>query len=368
MLARLSPQNAASTFGASIEQALHSVESRLKRLEDQGGVASLEESHRSLEARVQRLERERDGQARTLERVETLLATRVQELKQSVNRSLEVIVEKVRGETENLRNEMGARDAELRKDFLVEIDGVRDLRKLSDGLAHLEARFLTELKATKDVCMATTVQVGAVEDSLLQVRAAVSDLPPFLWNMSIGDGPHRRPDLSERDFRMQKARAAERGRQHLVAEDVLTPQMAAAQALASIGGDAGHRSGSSAPPPTDTRRRQRDADSESTEPPSPPRRFIAGDEEHRHGNRGGLAKAALAEGIGSRSSSTEGRRKKSGDLRSSRAALVAAEALLDTTAENSVLNHDDDRSTPRRLSRNPHSMARLAAEAFTGST
>lgn len=197
MLARVSPRNAASTFGASIEQALQGVESRVKRLEDQPAVAQLEEAIRSAEARLQRLERDRDGQAKLIERVESLIASRVRDLRQNVDRSLEVIIEKVKGEVESLRGDLATRDAQLRKDFGAEVDAMRDLRRQVDAVADLDARFQAEVKATRDVCMATTVQVGAVEDSLGQVRATVQQLPPFLWGLTLDGAPHRRHILAE---------------------------------------------------------------------------------------------------------------------------------------------------------------------------
>jgi len=191
MLARLSPQNAASTFGASIEQALHGVELRVKRLEDHPSQSSLEEALRSAEARLQRLERDRDGQARLYERVESMVSSRVGDLRQSMNRSLEVIVDKVRGEVENCRKDVSLHDAQLREDVGLELESLRDLRKHMEGVAAMEVRLETEMKATKDVCMSATLQVGGVEESLGQLKTAVRSLPPFLWSLELGDPPYR---------------------------------------------------------------------------------------------------------------------------------------------------------------------------------
>lgn len=307
MLARLSPQNAASTFGASIEQALQGVDVRVKRLEDQPGYAPLEEALRSTEARLQRLERERDGQARTLERVETLVASRVQDLRQSMNRSLEVIVDKVKGETENLRSELGARDAQLRKDLGQELDGVRDLRRLVDGVSSLEVRVQTDLKATKDVCIAATMQLSSVDECLGQLRASVAALPAFLWSLSLGEPPARHPDMRDADaWQHQHAFAEARGR----------PQQSTATGLAGAGGllpaalsgSSGPgflglraRSGSSAPPTAGRGGgREASADSESTEELPSPRRREVQDAATRGGD---LARWALSEGTTARAAS-----------------------------------------------------------------
>jgi len=305
MLARLSPQNAASTFGASIEQALQSLDVRVKRLEEQAGQGALEEAIRGAEARLTRLERERGDQARTLERVEALVASRAQDLRQNVNRSLEVIVDKVRGETESLRAELDDRDTQLRKDFSLELNSMRELRSLVDGISSLEQRVFAELKATKDVAMATALQVGAVEDALCQLRGSLAALPGFLWGLSLqGEAVHRHPIPAHRHQPPSSAGLAR--------------AVAVAEASA---------------------RRLQSPDSESTEPsPRKDKDKQGGDHEQAARHRGGLARAALAEagGAAARTLSAEARRRRrSAERRGNRDTLammrVAGEALMDAT-------------------------------------
>lgn len=345
MLARLSPQNAASTFGASIEQALQSVDVRVKRLEDQAGQGPLEEAVRSAEARLQRLERERDSHAQMLERVEALIASKVQDLRQNVNRSLEVIVDKVRGETENVRADVGARDTQLRKDFSLELDSMKDLRKLVDGFSHIETRFQGDLRTTRDVILATAQQLAALEDSVGHLHASVASLPGFLWALSLGEGPHRHPGSSSLSGQQQH------------------PAGAFTNSLAASALFEGHGSahGIKPHPPSATLRRQ-SPDSDSTELPSP-RRF---DGEHQpRSSRGGLARAALAEGFAHSSSADNRRRRKSGERRSNREALgmmsLAGEALMDAADPKWA----EDRSAPKvGGSHSALGMAKLAGEAL----
>lgn len=368
MLARLTPQNAASTFGASIEQALQSVDVRVKRLEDQAGQVALEEAIRSAEARLQRLERERDGQARTLEKVEALVASRAQELRQNVNRSLEVIVDKVRGETESLRNELSSRDSQLRKDFSLELDNVRELRKLVDSFSDIEDRFQTDFKATKDVCMASILQLGGVEDSLGHLRASVAALPPFLWGLNLGEGPFRSPPLDARRPSQGFAGGLAGG----LAPSALLHGAGGVAAEAGGGKSAsrareGRRSGGSVPA---AGKRRQSPGSDSTEPPSPRRREGENDPSGR--SPGWLARAALAEGP-ARSTSAEARRRKGIEKRSNREALdmasLAGEALLDAADRK---RGDEERGglhAAMALGGRQHSalaIARLAGEAFMG--
>eukprot|EP00405_Crypthecodinium_cohnii_P026206 CAMPEP_0206489256 /NCGR_PEP_ID=MMETSP0324_2-20121206/43076_1 /ASSEMBLY_ACC=CAM_ASM_000836 /TAXON_ID=2866 /ORGANISM="Crypthecodinium cohnii, Strain Seligo" /LENGTH=293 /DNA_ID=CAMNT_0053968789 /DNA_START=127 /DNA_END=1009 /DNA_ORIENTATION=- len=173
-LARLSPRNAASHFGASIEQALASVESRLKRLEEHSNVASLEQALKTAEARIQRLERERESQAQIYERVDSLVSTRVEELRRNVNRSLEVIVDKVKSETEQLHTDFRSQEAKLRKDLAV------DARVLKDLEASLN-EVMEETKAAREV----STRLSAIEEVLSLLTANVNSLPSFLWQMEL---------------------------------------------------------------------------------------------------------------------------------------------------------------------------------------
>jgi len=180
-LARLSPRNAASHFGASIEQALASVESRLKRLEEHSNVASLEQALKTAEARIQRLERERESQAQIYERVDSLVSTRVEELRRNVNRSLEVIVDKVKSETEQLHTDFRSQEAKLRKDLAV------DARVLKDLEASLN-EVMEETKAAREV----STRLSAIEEVLSLLTANVNSLPSFLWQMELSVTGKRR--------------------------------------------------------------------------------------------------------------------------------------------------------------------------------
>lgn len=328
----VSPRNAASHFGASIESALQGVEVRVKRLEGQSGsgVAQLEEALRGAEARIHRLERDRDGQARLYERVESLVASRVGDLRESVNRSLEVIVDKVRGEVGTFRADLSSKDAQLRQDLGLELDSLRELRHL----AGMEARLQAEMQATKDICMAATLQVGSVEDALGRVRSSVAALPSFLWSLEMGDSSHRRfdvgaaPDPRPHAGGHAQHRSASSGGLGLLARAALVSGAAAAEANWA--------------PAASPRALQRPR---GTDGPSP--------QEHGEG---------WAAGGGERPASAETRRRKKAEREANREALEAGLAI--TPSDRHWAASVAGGHSASRRSNGPLSMSNIAGEAL----